>query len=165
MKLVLALSLCLFFGFNAYTQTEKTEVGVEEIILSRSDGKGNGGGASDKFTTTDAPIYCTINLDSAGSATVKMNFVAVRAAGLKPETKVVVVSYETKENQNQVNFNASPNGVWAAGSYRVDIFINGKLVKSRAFEIEKSAKEIEKKKPAPVKSFTARKPVKKARNN
>ena len=164
MKLVFALSLCLFFGAGAFAQIAKPELAVEEITLSRSDGKGNVGEATDKFTTADRPIYCTINLASIETATVKMNLVAVKAAGLKPETKVVAVSYTTNGNQNQVNFDASPNGVWAAGSYRVDIFINGKLAKSRAFEIEKSAKETDKK-PAPAKSFAPRKPIKKTAKN
>ncbi len=63
-----------------------------------------------------------------------MNLVAVKTNGLKLETKIIVVSYTTKENQNRVNFAASPDSVWAAGIYRVDIFIDGKLVKSQTFQ-------------------------------
>lgn len=165
MKLVFAVLVCLFFGLNIFAQTEKAEVGVEEISLARSDGKGGIGETADKFTTTDIPIYCAINLDSVKSVTVKMNLVAARANGLKPETKVVVVSYTTNGNQNQVNFDASPNGVWAAGDYRVDIFINGKLAKSQTFAIEKSAKETEKKESPPVKNFTTPRTSKKSRKN
>lgn len=151
MKLFLSLFLCLFVGFNLYSQTEKAEIGVEEIALFRSDGKGNVGEATDKFTTIDRPIYCSVTLDSTKTAAVKMIIVAARAAGLKPETKVVTVNYATKENQNQIVFDASPNGVWAAGSYRADVYVNGKLAKSLAFEIEKSAKET-----APVKAIRKR---------
>lgn len=165
MKLVLTVLVCLFLSFDATAQTEKTTVvGVAEITLARSDGKGGIGEATDKFTTTDIPIYCSIALDSAKSVTVKMNLVAVKTAGLKPETKIVVVNYKTNGTQNQVNFDAAPNGVWATGNYRVDIYIDGKLAKSLAFEIEKSTKETEKKQ-MPVKPSAPRKAVKKSRKN
>lgn len=167
MKLVLAISLCLFFNLNTFTQIEQSgnaaEFVVEEISLARDDGNGKPGDATDKFITTDRPIHCIIQLNSDKSATVKMNLVAVKANGLKPETKVIVVSYTTKENQNRVNFNASPDGVWAAGIYRADIFINGKLARSQAFTIENSLKEIKKEKPIAPKSLVPRKNIKKTR--
>lgn len=166
MKPVLAISLCLFFCFDAFAQTEKTaEAGVEEITLARSDGNGGVGETTDKFIATDIPIYCLITLDSTKSVAVKMNLIAVKAAGLKPETKVVVVNYKMNGKQNQVNFDASPGGVWAAGSYRVDIYIDGKLAKSRAFEIEKSPAAIKKEKKTPVKSLAPRKRLKKSRKS
>lgn len=168
MKFVLAISLCLFFGFNAFAQAEqsadKSEVSVGEILLTRDSGNTKAGDADDKFTTTDIPIHCFIQLDSSKPTTLKMNLIAVRAAGLKPETKIVTISYTTKENENQVNFNASPNGVWAAGDYRVDIFVDGKLAKSRSFEIEKSLKEIKKEKPITPKLLAPRKSIKKTKN-
>jgi len=169
MKFVLAISLCLFFSFNALAQTEpdnkNAEVGIEEISLARDAANGKAGDVTDKFVTTDRPIHCIIQLNSDKSATVKMILIAVKANGLKPETKIVTVSYTTKENQNRVNFTASPDGVWAAGSYRVDIFINNKLARSQTFEIEKSSKEIDKEKPTTPKSFAPRKNPKKPRKS
>ena len=166
MKLVLIISLCLFLGFDVFAQTNETvKSGVAEIALARSDGKGGVGEATDKFTATDVPIFCLITLDSEKSVVVKMNFVAVKAAGTKPETKVVVVNYTTNGKHNQVTFDASPNGVWAAGSYRADIYIDGKLAKSRPFEIEKSPNAIEKKTSAPKKPSVPRKPIKRSRKN
>lgn len=168
MKFVLAILLCLFSGLTAYSQiaetNEDSEINVEEITLSRSDGNGEAGGTTDKFSTTDVPIRCFIQLDSEKPATVKMIITAVKAAGLKPESKIVTVSYTTKDNQNQINFTASPNGAWAAGSYRADIFINGKLNKSRPFEIEKSSTAPEKK-VAPKALAPRPKPIKKIKRN
>jgi len=169
MKLVLAVFLCLFFSFNAFPQSEEINknpvVGVEEIVLARGDGSGKAGETTDKFRATDIPIFCFIQLDSEKPATVKMILIAVKAVSLKPESKVVTVSYTTKENQNGVNFTASPNGIWAAGDYRVDVYVDGKLAKSRTFIVEKSAEEIEKPKPAAPKSPAPRKSVKKMRRN
>ncbi len=169
MKLALAVFLCLFFGLNAFPQSEETNknsaVGVEEIALARGDGSGKAGEATDKFITTDFPIFCFIQLDSEKPATVKMILVAVKAIGLKPESKIVTVSYTTQANQNQVNFTASPNGVWAAGDYRAEIYIDGKLAKSRAFIIENSPKEIKKQITPALKSRAPRRIVKKPRRN
>ncbi|CAN5880354.1 hypothetical protein BH24ACI1_BH24ACI1_06470 [soil metagenome] len=169
MKTVLAIFLCLFFSLDAFAQAEQsgnvTEFVIEEISLARGDGNGKPGDATDKFTTTDRPIHCIIQLNSDKSATVKMNLAAVKANVLKPETKIITVNYTTKENQNRVNFTASPDAVWAAGIYRVDIFINGKLARNHSFTIENSPKEIKKEKPIAPKSLVPRKNTNKTRKN
>jgi len=169
MKIVLAIFLCLFFSLNAFAQTEQNgnaaEFVIEEISLARDDGSGKAGEVTDKFIITDRPIHCLIQLNLDKPATVKMNLVAVKANGLKPETKSITVSYTTKENQNLVNFTASPDVVWAAGTYRVDIFIDGKPARSQIFEIEKSPKQIDKEKQTPLKSLVPRKIIKKNRRN
>ncbi len=169
MKIVLAISLCLFFSLNAFAQTGQSgdiaEFVIEEISLARDDGNGKAGEATDKFITTDRPIHCIIQLTSDKPATVKMNLVAVKANGLKSETKIIVVSYTTKENQNRVNFNALPDGVWAAGNYHVDIFIDGKFAKNQTFIIENSPKKVEKEKQTPPKSLVPRKNIRKTRKS
>jgi hypothetical protein len=169
MKIVLAVSLCLFFSLNAFAQTEQSgnvaEFVIEEISLARDDGNGKAGEVTNKFMTTDRPIHYIIQLNSDKPATVKMNLVAVKATGLKPETKIITVNYTTKENQNRVSFTASPGVVWAAGTYRVDIFVDGKLAGSQAFEIEKSPKQIDKEKQTTPKSLVPRKILKKNRRS
>lgn len=168
MKIVLLVFLCLFFSFDISAQTEsKTEDAenpVQEISLARDDGSGKPGETAENFNVTDRRIYCIIQLDSEKSVAVKMIFVAAKAERLKPETKIVTVSYTTKENDNGVTFNATPRGVWAAGEYRVDIYIDNKLAKSKKFEIGKATNEASKDKlPAP-KSFAPPKKSKKSKN-
>jgi hypothetical protein len=169
MKIVLTISLCLLFNLNAFAQTERSrnaaDFVVEEISLARDDGNGKPGEVTDKFITTDRPIHCLIQLGSSKPATVKMNLIAVKANGLRPETKIITVNYTTKENQNLVNFTGSPDVVWAAGIYRVDIFINGNLTRSQTFEIEKSPKQINKEGQLLPKSLVPRKIIKKNRRN
>ncbi len=169
MKIVLALSFCLFFSLNAFAQTEQSgnvaEFVIEEISLARDDGNGKAGEVTNKFITTDRPIYCIIQLNSEKSAIVKMNLVAVKANGLKPETKIITVNYTTKENQNHVTFTASPDVVWAAGTYRVDIFVDRKLTRSQTFEIEKLPKQIDKEKQTTPKSLVPSKILKKNRKS
>ncbi len=164
MKFILITSLCFFLGSSVCGQIaggEKASVNITEISLAKDDGKGSVGEIAESFFTTDTPIHFLIRLDSVESITVKMNLVAVKAAGLKPETKSVNVSYTTDGSQNQVNFDASPGGVWAAGKYRADIYINNKLIESRAFDIEKSPSQIEPPKPLPTKTFAPRRKTRK----
>lgn len=169
MKLFFILFLCAFSVSSIVGQIETTEnpseVAVEAISLARDDGKGNPGEITDKFTTTDVPIYCLIKLNSTATATVKMILVAVKAVGLPPETKSISVSYTTKGNENGVNFNASPDKGWQAGDYRFDVFVNGKFSQSVAFEIIKSPTDAKQEKPIAQKNFVPSKKPNKPRKN
>ena len=167
MKIVFLVLFCFIFSSYAFAQVEDirpdTKVMIEEIMLARDDGRGEAGETTDKFLTTDVPIYCIVQLNSLKAATVKMILVAVKATGLKPETKSVSVSYTTNGNQNRVNFNASPDGFWAAGVYRIDLFIDGRFAKSHNFEIVKSSDETAPQKRLTPESFTPGKSTKKPR--
>lgn len=148
MKTIFFLFLCALFSLNAFGQSETVEniatdeASVEDISLARDDGKGKAGELTTNFTTTDIPIYCIITLSSTKSVTVKMNLIAVKVAGVKPETKVVTASYKTNGKQNIVNFTGSPEDVWTAGVYRIEIFVDGKAGGSQTFEIQNDSKKV-----------------------
>jgi len=125
---IIAISLLLYGGALAQTPVLMPSTGIEEVYLAKDDGEGKAGEQVTEFRTTDIPIYCVILLESNKQAIVKMNFVAVSVAGVKPETKVVTSSYTTKGGQNRVNFTGHPEGKWTAGKYRVDLFLDGSLV-------------------------------------
>lgn len=155
MKLFLIIGFCLLFGIASAASAQKPEnagfsnaVGVEEIYLAKDDGQGSAGEAVESFLTSDVPIYCVVLLDSTNAAVVKMNFVAVSVRGVKPETKVLSVSYQTNGKQNRVNFTGRPDGAWIAGTYRIDIFVDNKLAGNRSFEIKKSPSSTAKPLPA-----------------
>ena len=177
-KLASIIFFCLFFAVSSiYSQPPVAqsvplqeipagEVGIEEMYLARDDGEGNAGEEAAIFKTTDIPIYCVVQLNSARPATVKMILVAVKVKGVKPETKIVATSFKTNGRHSQVTFTGSPDGSWIAGSYRADIFIDGRLAGSRALEIRKAATEnpaIEGFQPKPVKHKTA--PPRRPRKN
>lgn len=161
MKIVHLVLLCLFFGCNAFAQTEEpTETGIEQISLWRVGDDGKASEEVEKFLTTDTPLLFRIQLNSLKSATVKMVLVAVNVPGLKPETKSVTISYTTNGKQNIVNFKAMPENIWLAGKYRADVFINGKPAGNKEFQIEKPPDQVK-----PVQPKTSSKPVKRARKN
>ena len=133
-------------------------VGLADFYLARDDGSGKAGEQVSGFYTTDGPIYCVVQLDSAASATVKMNLIVVSVPGVKPGTRVVSTSYTTKENQNRVNFTGRPDGQWLAGRYRAEIYIGSNLAVSREFAVQSVAAP----KPA-VEGVNRRKPGPKAK--
>lgn len=115
---------------------DESSSAIEDLYLARDDGEGKAGEVTTQFSPGDIPIHCIVMLKEAAPATVKMNFVAVKVNGVKPESRVVSASYSTVQGQNQVYFTGRPHGKWTAGSYRIDIFVNEKLEKSLAFNVK-----------------------------
>ena len=117
-------------------QTTPSAPRIEEVFLAKDNGMGKAGEQVAEFGINDIPIHCVVLLESPTKMVVRMNFVAVNVAGVKPDTKVVSASYTTSEGQNRVNFTGRPDGIWTAGKYRVDLFLDGKLVKNIEFDIK-----------------------------
>lgn len=139
-KVVFLILFCALYCVGAYGQATPTPTpdgsGIEDVYLAKDDGNGQPGDVVTIFKTSDIPIHCIVQLDAPRIANVKMNFVAVSVAGVKPETKVVTTTYTTTEKQNQVNFTGRPDKAWTPGRYRVDIFLDGKLARTYDFAIE-----------------------------
>lgn len=167
MKIFLTLFLCLFFGLDIFGQTisdENSETpAVEQIVLSRDDGKGNAGQITDSFMTKDIPIHCFVQLNSPQATQIKMVLVAVKAVNLRPEARIVTVNFKTNDKQDSVNFTASPEKYWAAGDYRIDVFLDGKLARSKNLTIHNSSTEIQDKKPEAPKKAARPKVVRKSK--
>lgn len=137
----LVVSACAAFG--QAPDALVASVNIENLYVAKDDGTGKAGDAVNSFSTTDIPIYCVVMLDSSTPVTVKMNFVAEKVPGVKAETKVVSVSYTTRDGQNRVNFTGKPAGNWVAGTYRADIFLDGKLAKNISFQIKGGPANVE----------------------
>jgi hypothetical protein len=141
-KLALSLAFILVSGLATFAQEADavpSKTGVVEVYFAKDDGTGQAGEEATSFVTTDVPIYCVVQLDSALPTTVKMNLVAVAVPGVRAETKVVSTTYTTKDNQDRVNFSGRPAGQWVAGRYRVDIFVGNSAMVSREFAVQKAA--------------------------
>ncbi|MGH9946442.1 MAG: hypothetical protein ACRD6X_04510 [Pyrinomonadaceae bacterium] len=145
MKSIVLGAVLLVFGIGvpAYSQGDDPPVRpiIAEVFLARANTEGRVGEPAEQFVVTDVPIFCVVRLHSAGVASIKMDLVAAKVPGVKPESKVVSVAYTTKENEDRVNFSGKPHDVWTAGTYRVDIFIGDKKVRIIEFEIRSSSTE------------------------
>lgn len=148
-SLFLALLICTAAAAQQPVATPVSA--IEDVFLARDDGNGKAGDVVEGFMTADIPIFCIVRLTTDKSVTVKMNLVAVKVAGVKPETKVVSTSYTTKENQNRVNFSGRPHGAWVAGTYRIDVFVDGVQEKSVTFQMTASGPPVGASKFAPSK--------------
>jgi hypothetical protein len=138
MRIVLLASLCLLLALGIQAQTaekETTEKEVKKLSLGKEDKEGNIIEDIDVFNPKDIPIYCYIDLSSNRPTLVRMLIVAVKAKKLRPNSTVINVQYKTKTGENGVTFNAKPGEVWATGDYRVDVFLDGKLSKSKEFKV------------------------------
>jgi hypothetical protein len=153
-KFLLVLAFVFVSSMTALGQTtdaapEKSS--IREVYFAKDDGTGQAGEEATSFVTTDVPIYCVVQLDSAVPTSVKMNLVAVAVPGVRAGTKVVSTTYVTKDNQDRVNFSGRPAGQWVAGRYRVDIFVGNAPVVSREFAVQKATQAKPANKPAPPK--------------
>ncbi|NNF00270.1 MAG: hypothetical protein HKN25_14720 [Pyrinomonadaceae bacterium] len=143
MKFILAALLCVLAVVSAVAQTEKTgfsksaeKNGVKKLTLARQDSEGNIEENIEIFSTNDVPIFCYVDLISTVPTSVQLNLIAVKVKGLRPNTKIISISYKTKKGEDAVTFTGKPENDWIVGSYRVDILLNGKLAKSREFSVE-----------------------------
>jgi hypothetical protein len=167
LKPLILLAVVSVFAAEVLSQESDaaaTKVGIADIYLAKDDGNGKAGEAAGSFVTTDVPIYCVVQLDSAEPVTVRMQLVAVSVPGVKPETTVVATSYKTRDLQDRVNFTGRPQGQWVAGRYRVDIFIDDMAAGSREFAVQKptQAKPSERSPRKPAEKSRLAGPVKKA---
>ena len=145
MRLNFLILMILFSACAVMAQEADTAppANVDSIYLAKDDGTGKAGDAATNFVPTDVPIYCVVMLDSSAPVTVKMNLIASKVSGVKTDSKVLSVSYTTKNGQNRVNFTGKPDGNWVVGTYRVDIFLNDKFVQNVTFDIKPTSMSTE----------------------
>ena len=139
---ILLLSAALAISLSAQAPEPVSVVKierVEDVYLARDDGAGKAGDVTNTFSPGDIPIHCIVVLTASEPTAVKMHLVAVKVGGVKPESRVVTSSFNTTRGHDRVFFTGRPHGTWAAGSYRIDIFVEGKLEKSIGFDVKGGA--------------------------
>lgn len=96
------------------------------------------GDAADSFATNTAKIYARTDFKGVpNGATVSATWVAEKARGVAPETKIVASDVVISDDKNVVDFSITrPDKGWPPGSYRVDITLDGKPAVSGRFEID-----------------------------
>ncbi len=138
---IITAFLCLCgSGFSQESDDPARPI-IAEVFLAKANTEGLAGEPAENFMVSDVPIFCVVRLHSSGVAAVKMDLVATKVPGVKPDTKVVSISYTTKSNEDRVNFSGKPHDIWTAGMYRVDIYVGEKKVRIIEFEIKSSPTE------------------------
>lgn len=151
-KVFFLASWCVLLSINLFAQEEvpveeNQEIGVADVYLAKTGADGKAGEAAKVFAPTDVPLSCVITLKSTKAVAVRMHLIELADKSGQPTIKI---DYKTNGNQTRVNFKFSPEKLWAAGKYRIDVLLDGKLAESRTFEVRKSKTAIEKENtPAP----------------
>lgn len=91
-------------------------------------------------TTTyaqDAVFYAIVDLANAPEDTdVKATWVAVSAEGVEPEFVIDEVTLTSSDARLTFDLTNAPNTLWPLGDYRVDLYLNGTLETSLAFQVQ-----------------------------
>jgi len=96
------------------------------------------GDAADTFATDTAKIYARTAFHGVpNGATVSATWIAEKASGVAPETKIVTSDVVVSDDKNVVDFTITrPDKGWPPGAYRVDITVDGKPAIVGRFAIE-----------------------------
>jgi hypothetical protein len=114
----------------------KSGVYVESIDLARDSG-GSAGEKVQTFRPTDNPMHFVVNLSEFESGTkIKVVLMAVSVATGESNVKVGEIERSTGSLENQMDATMTLPRNWPTGTYRVDVYVNGTLDKSREFEVE-----------------------------
>lgn len=139
MRLVPVVFVCLLMAISVCAQNgggEGESVEVVEIALAKDDGSGAAGEEQYEFLPTDVPLHCSVLLDSPKVSSVRMDIVFLKAENATTGTKVVTVNFKSNGTHEIINFTGKPERYWKVGNYKVDIYLNGKLSKSKNFLVK-----------------------------
>jgi len=107
----------------------------DDIVLSdRKDGK-----PTKVFKRDTAKFFVTAKLvDVPPGTSLKGDWIAEKTNEAPPNYRILTKEIKSQKNWIGVDFSLSkPKNGWPVGSYRVDLFIDGKPAGSVAFSVEK----------------------------
>lgn len=83
----------------------------------------------------DDTFYCVVELANAPDETeVKASWVAAEVEGVEPNT--FIDEAELSTGSGSVHFELSNNGLWPAGKYEVQIYLNDELERTLEFTVQ-----------------------------
>ncbi|MEP7219374.1 MAG: hypothetical protein ABI876_10680 [Bacteroidota bacterium] len=108
---------------------------VDSISLAKDDGNGKPGDAVESLKPSDKKFYALVKLDKGVDAKLKADLIAVDT----PEGKniqVLTQDYAVGGMENVVTLTYTLPQDWPAGSYKIDVSLDGKPAKSKEFMIQ-----------------------------
>jgi hypothetical protein len=121
-------------GDNSTTQT-KTEpesgaVAVKSVTLMNADDE-----TVTSFKTSDLAHKASIEFSKMGAGKVRGVFTAVNAGGEK-NVKILEKEIELTSVMNTANFTLKLDQPFPAGDYKLDVYLNDKLVKTHNYKVQ-----------------------------
>jgi hypothetical protein len=121
---------------NSGGSSSSSKVHVDSLDLAR-DNNGSAGEHVSSFKPTDNPMHFVVGLSEFESGTkVRVVLMAVDVATGEKNVKVGEIERETGTLENQMDATMTLPRNWPTGTYRVDVYVEGSLDKSREFEVE-----------------------------
>jgi hypothetical protein len=103
---------------------------IESAVLARDE-------AGSDRTAVFAPgdtFYCVVKLANApDGTTVKAVWTAIEAVGAPANTEID--SSELTTGSGELHFQLAKPGVWPAGRYKVELYLDGKLDRTLEFQV------------------------------
>lgn len=97
-------------------------------------------GAGTTFTPQDNPLHCVVSLVRASQGTrVKMTWTAVTAGG-QQNYKLLDREVELNGKQSTVDAYIQLPDPWPTGSYKVDVYLDGRLDRTLNFTISEAVR-------------------------
>lgn len=109
---------------------------IKEIHMAKDNGSEDPGAETSSFSPGDHTIHCVIKLNEAKARTKLMfSWWIVDADGTQNE-KIKDIEYTTRALENVVHAHLTLPQDWPKGKYKVDVFADGNLEKTVAFNVE-----------------------------
>lgn len=118
-------------------QVEHATAGVAELTdLEFSDSKD--GDPVDSFSPETPEIFLSMGFKGvAQGSKITATWIAVKVDGAPPGTTITSTDVGVETGEDTANFSMTkPTKGWPIGAYRVDISVDGKVVKTGRFEVE-----------------------------
>jgi hypothetical protein len=96
------------------------------------------GKTSTQAYAPDQPFYVYADLsDLAVSEIVEARWFVVNAEGMEPNQEINRSTYSYQPGIAEIYFQLNPSGgPWPAGSYRVELYLDGRMVGEQAFTVQ-----------------------------
>lgn len=109
---------------------------IKEIHMAKDNGKGAPGDETDSFSPDDRTVHCVVKLKEAKAGTqMKFSWWIVDAEGSKNQ-KIKDIDYSTRPLENIVHGHLTLPQDWPQGKYKVQVYVNGDLDRTLAYNIE-----------------------------
>ena len=104
--------------------------------MAKDDGHGAPGDETESFAPGDRTVHCVATLKESKAGTqMKFAWWIVDAGGSTNE-KFKEIDYTTNPKEDKIHGHLTAPKDWPKGKYKVQVFVNGDLDKTVAYEIE-----------------------------
>lgn len=110
------------------------EFSIQKVYMAKDD-NGSPGAAALSFAPADRTIFCVVELNVAKAGTqVRFVWKTVEIEGSRDE-EIKTVEYTTKPLEEKIQGNLTLPRDWPAGTYKVDIYVNGTFSKTINYKV------------------------------